>query len=342
MGNNVSRSGVYDKYYDALKRNETRAMSQQPIDMSDIDPYEVLGVSKNFQWDELKSSYKRIAKLVHPDKGGSEILFNTVTECFRKLANEYKAREEKTHSELRDGSRQYYQQFHSPPQNTSARDHVSASRDAKDTVNDQIAETANFIERFNRTFEANRLTEDDDGSSGGYGAKMVASTGKVREDFNIPRVMKKYDSNAFNKVFDAVTLPNSTEVIRYVEPEPLPLAKKIQYTELGKGATDDFSSTQEGEGRRSLQYTDYMKAYTTTRLVDPRAVQDRKTYRTVDEYEGARADAFSRPATSEEIAWREKKSRDAEIAERERLERLRERDKRVALHHEKVNRLMLR
>jgi len=328
MGNNPSRNVVYDKYYESLKRSGAK---NEAVDMSTIDPYEVLGLDKNFEWEDLKASYKRLAKLVHPDKGGSEILFNTVTECFRMLAHEYKAREEKSHIELRNGAMNYFEDM----QRSSSSQRPPASMVNMNTDED----TASFIDRFNRTFEKNRM-EDDDGSSIGYGAKMAASS-KVREDFSIPRVLKKYDANAFNKVFDAVTLPQTKEVVKYVEPEPLPLAKKIQYTELGKGATDDFSSTQEGEGRRTLQYTDYMKAYTTTRLVDPRAVQERQTYRNVDEYEVARTEATTSAATQEEIAWRRRKEKEAEAAERDRLARLKQRDTRTALHFERVNRAML-
>ena len=349
MGNTSSRNEVYDKYYSALKKKEKLG---QPMDMSDVDPYEVLGVRKNFEWDELKNSYKRLAKLVHPDKGGSEILFNTVTDCFRKLAHEYKGREEKNHNQLRDGSLDFYKQFQPPPENTSSRDGKKNSSKGKSNSNGKyesrddgasaydLRDKASFMERFNRAFEDNRL-DDEDGNSVGYGDKMAASS-KVREDFSIPRVMKKYDPHAFNRVFDAVTLPETTEIVKYVEPEPLPLAKSIQYTELGKANTGDFSSTSEGEGRRTLQYTDYMKAYTTTRLVDPRAVEERTSYRNVKEYDAARSDAVNRPVTNEEAAWREQRQYDMEKRELDRLSRLKERDNRQALHFEKVNRLVLR
>ena len=50
-----------------------------------INPYEILGVSKNYDLDELKQKYKLLAKKVHPDKGGSEQLFKLVTLCYKKL-----------------------------------------------------------------------------------------------------------------------------------------------------------------------------------------------------------------------------------------------------------------
>jgi curved DNA-binding protein CbpA len=330
MGNTSSRNAVYDKYYHTL--NATHG--GEPVDMSKVDPYEILGVSRSFTWDELKSSYKRIAKLVHPDKGGSEKLFNTVTECFRILAHDYKSRQERSHNELRETSREYMKSSE------------YASEDARSAppmfVNTRDDRSGNFNDRFNRAFDANKYEEDDGTSASvGYGAKMDAST-KVRADFTVPKVLKKFDSQSFNKVFESVTMPTSSEVVKYREPEALPIAKSIQYNELGKSATDDFSSTTEGEGRRTLQYTDYMRAHSNTRLVDPRSVEKRKTYKNVDEYDAERSTATTKAATKEELAWMQERERKAELAERERLERLKQRDNNARLYHDRVNMLTIK
>ena len=347
MGNNTSSRT--DKYYNYLENSKNGG---QQINMDSVDPYEVLGLGRKFTFEELKEAYRRTAKFVHPDKGGSEQLFNIATDCFRKLAHELKMREEKTHDELRSGSREYWSQMPTAPQYTSEREDSESFKYAPDYVNSSSgnsdnsdnsgntnSDAANFTDRFNRAFESNRLKEDD-GTHDGYGEKMAKSS-KVREDFKIPQIMKKFNNNTFNKVFDTVTLSDKSEVIKYVEPEALPLAKSLQYTELGGASKGDFSSTSEGESCRTLQYTDYMKAYTTTRLVDPRAVQDRKNFNNVKEYESERSNRMSTPETSEERAWRKKKEFEAQKAEEARLFRLKQRDSVAALHHEKVNRLML-
>ena len=36
-------------------------------DSSDIDPYEVLGVSKDASFEEIKASYRRLSREYHPD-----------------------------------------------------------------------------------------------------------------------------------------------------------------------------------------------------------------------------------------------------------------------------------
>lgn len=337
MGNNTSART--DKYYNYLENSKNGVQMQ--INMNEIDPYEILGLNRKFTFEELKDAYRRTAKFVHPDKGGSEQLFNIATECFRKLAHEYKLREEKTHDELRNGSREFWAKTQPLPEGpifSSQRESSESHKYAPPSANSD--ESENFANRFNQAFEANRIKEDD-GTHDGYGTQMAKSS-KTREDFKIPQLLKKYNNNTFNKVFDTVTLSDKSEVIKYVEPEALPLAKSLQYTELGGASKGDFSSTSEGESCRTLQYTDYMKAYTTTRLVDPRAVQERRNFNNVDEYESERTNIMAKPESSEERAWRKKKEHEAQKAEEARLYRLKQRDSAAALHHEKVNRLMLK
>ena len=43
-----------------------------------MDPYSILGVSKNCDKDTLKQKYKKLALVSHPDRGGSEALFKMI------------------------------------------------------------------------------------------------------------------------------------------------------------------------------------------------------------------------------------------------------------------------
>ena len=326
MGNQGSRQITYEQYYESLKQNDPKFAQNLNVADMGLNPYDVLGVRKNFEFEELKEAYRRVAKLVHPDKGGSDHLFQMVTECFRTLAHEYKMRtSDRPHYELKQESQQYYERNRAtnPPPQVSGR--VPPATDQ------------NFLDRFNRAFDENKLEDDNDI---GYGS-MMAPSSKTREDIDIPRMFRKFEANAFNKTFDKMTLDTSKEVVVYREPEALPLAKKVQYTELGGDRPDDFSSTAEGTERRNLQYMDFKKAHTTARLFDPRAVQQRKDYKNIEQYEAARAQTLKAPETKEEIAWRLQKERAQEEAEERRLARLRDRDHMAALHHDKVNRAML-
>ena len=328
MGNNSSRGITYEQYYQSLKQtNPSGIVNITQQEMQDLDPYEVFGLSKNYTWDELKNAYRRVAKLVHPDKGGSEILFRNVTECFRKLALEFKNKEsDKTHDVLKKESQQYFKNNDSAVK--------SMAENAKVYKND-----TGFMDKFNKAFEENRL--EDEEFEKGYGHMMTPSS-KNRDDINVKRTLKKYTNESFNKVFEETTLPQTKEVIKYVEPEAMPMGKKIQYTELG-GKTDDFSSTQEGSGRESkntLQYTDYMRAYTQTRLVDPRAVSERESYNSVDDYNKKREKLMGIGPTQEEIAWRKQQEEKTNAMYEERLRRLTEQDKRIENHYHRVHNLL--
>ncbi len=326
MGNKTSRGMTYEQYYEFLKSQNGGSVAGININLDGLDPYEVLGVRKKFTWDELKDAYRGKAKMVHPDKGGSEELFNVITACFKQLAHEYKMNlEAKSHFDMKKESQNYYAQHVTKP--------VTTRRSRGDD------DDGDFNEKFNRMFEDNKLKDDED--EVGYGHLMEKSNGK-REDIDVPNILgksKKFNTERFNKAFDKVT-PLSKDVVVYKEPQPLVLAKSMAYTELG-GKTDDFSSSVE-KGERGLQYTDYMKAHTTSRLVDPRAVSNRKDYRNVEEYDAARTRAVEKEATEDEKRWMREREEVEERREYDRLQRLKQRDEAIASHFERVNGLLMR
>lgn len=310
MGNQYTKTDTYQQYYESLQKNK-------PVDMSSVNPYEVLGVSQNYTWDELVTSYRRLAKLVHPDKGGSEALFNTVTECFKQLAYEFKRKEaDKPHHILK-------QEFQQRP----------LDRPTQTAPIPTFDNNTPFTDKFNKLFEENKLQDEEDI---GYG-HMMAPSSKNREDIEIPKTLNKFSEKKFNEAFEK-SVPLSKEVIVYKEPEPLVLAKKLQFTELG-GKTDDFSN--DPSKKSNLQYTDYMKAHTTSRLVDPRAVQKRKEYRSVEDYEAERASKTTAVLTPEELRHQKEVEEYKKQSEAIRLQRLQQRDKIVGEHYDKVNQLFI-
>lgn len=312
MGNQPSRTHTYQQYYDALQQNK---LTQIP---SDLDPYEILGVSKNYNWEELKEAYKRQARLVHPDKGGNEILFNIVTDAFKKLAYQYKLKQQdKQHYELK-------------------KNYMDDTPNRFDTRPTPMPSDGNFNDKFNRLFTENKFQDDEDDEQRGYGNIMEKSS-KERGDIDIPKVMEKFNKTKFNDLFEKQA-PVSKEVIIYKEPEPLVLSK-LPYTEIGQ-KTEDF--TIDSTRTNGLLYTDYMKAHTTSRLIDPRAIQERKEYRNVEAYEADRSRITERALTPEEIAYQAKQKQKQEQDEEIRLQRLQKRDDRLQKHYDKVSQIFLR
>lgn len=310
MGNQTSKQHVYQQYYESLRKNQA---VQLP---SDLSPYDILGVSRNFTWEELKESYKRQARLVHPDKGGSEQLFNIVTDAFKKLAYEYKMKQQdKQHHELKE-------HYRNEQPSTSFRPNIPSNE--------------NFHDKFNRVFEENRFVDDEDDERKGYG-NIMAPSSKVREDIDIPKVLNKFNNNKFNQIFDK-RVPVGKEVIIYSEPEPLVLAKQLQYTEIG-AKTNDY--TTDSTKTNGLVYTDYLKAHTESRLVDPRTIKERKNYRNVEEFESEREERTTKKLNEDEIKVMKRLEMKRSKEEDERIRRAQQRDELIDKHYQKTSKLFL-
>lgn len=334
MGNNNSsskRKYTYQQYYKAIiKKNKSFDFSE--IDFSSLNPLEVFEISKNYTWNELKDAYKETALLTHPDKeGGNEIVFNFVTECFKLLALEYKNRNSnKSFIELK---KQFQEDNNNNDYNNN---HIHNNDD-----NDNNDET--FNQRFNKTFNMCRI--EDEINDFGYGDTMIESS-KEREDYSTTNLFNnsKFNNQTFNKIFiNNVPAPKvSKEIIKYKEPEPLILAKTINYTELGAKKPDDYSSSPEKNNNNNLVYTDYKIAYTNTRLVDEEIINSSiKNFKNVEDYEKYRLSKFNKKLSNKEIKYFEEKKLKEEKEEYERLERIKQYDIKIKLNNDKANKLLL-
>jgi curved DNA-binding protein CbpA len=327
MGANSSRQYTYQQYYNAAQESGMiDNIDFKNIDIDTINPYEVLNVSKNFTWNELKESYRKLAINTHPDKqGGNKDLFNIITICFKKLGEELKIREEdKGHYDLKKQSNKYFNKM---------------TNNEKPHPSEVLAPNDNFtMDKFNKNFEKCKLYEEE--IEFGYGSKMDEST-KVREDINIEKLIKKnkIDNESFNELFNK-NVPVNKALIKYREPEPLILAKTLQFTELGGKRPDDYSSSIEKNS--SLAYTDYMRAHDGTRLVDPRLMKNVKEFKSVDEYEAYRENKAKKTLSARELKVEELKKIKEKKAEEDRLERLKMYDKKIEKSYEKASQLFLR
>jgi len=323
MGNiNSSRQYTYQQYYKAvIKKNKNFDFSK--INLSLLDPYEVLEIKKNFTWDELKTAYKNTALLTHPDKeGGNRIIFNFVTDCFKGLAEEYKSRDSnKSFIELKKQAKEYY-------------------NNDSENITPPIS-GSNFNEKFNKKFEMCKITNDED--EFGYGDIMSDSSNN-RDDLPEPNNLfekQKFDNNSFNKIFIKHTLPPPpSQLIKYKDPEPLILAKTMNYTEIGGKRPDDYSSSVEKSSKNNLIYSDYKIAYSNTRLVDDDAFSI-KNFKNVEEYQAYRNSKFKKGLTEKEKKYFELKKLQEEKEEYERQERIKQNDIKIKLNNDKASRIFL-
>lgn len=113
---------------------------------TNVDPYEVLQLPRNFSLDQLKSQYKKMALSLHPDKNSFETNseFNMLTFCYKHLLQEYKDRHSAFHHEIKNQSKDFIQTQESDFGGQSTR---------KPKFN---------IENFNRHFDSNRIRDVND------------------------------------------------------------------------------------------------------------------------------------------------------------------------------------
>jgi curved DNA-binding protein CbpA len=338
MGAKSSRQYTYQQYYEAMKKSGNAAnIDLKNINMENIDPYEVFNISKNFTWNELKETYRKLAISTHPDKpGGNKEIFNIITFCFEKLAVEYKKREsDLSHAELKKQSSDFFDKIVSNKMPHPSI--VNMNRDRDSSGNGNNAEL--FSQKFNRNFEKCKVYDDE--IEFGYGKNMEESS-KIREDIKIDKVIKKnkIDNKSFNDIFNS-KVPINKQLVKYQEPEPLLLAKSLQFTELGNKRPDDYSSSSVKK-TNSLSYSDYMKAHEGTRLIDTTIIKDMKEFKSVEEYEVYRDTKAKIELSAKELRQQELKKQREEKEEQMRLERLNKYDRNIELSYEKANRLFIR
>ena len=335
MGNNnSSRQYTYQQYYKAVVKKDPN-FDFSKINLSILDHYEVLEIPKNFTWDQLKTAYRSTALLTHPDKeGGNRLIFNFVTDCFKTLAEEYKSREaNKSFIELKKQSKEYY-------------DNLTNDNDNDNNYNEEKVigniTGSSFNEKFNKKFEMCKI--DNDENDFGYGDMMTDSSND-RDDLPDPKNLfdkKKFDNSSFNKIFIKHTLPPPpSQLIKYKDPEPLVLAKTMNYTEIGGKRPDDYSSSVEKSSKNNLMYTDYKIAYTNTRLVDDESFSI-KNFKNVEEYQAYRNSKYKKVLTEKEKKYFELKKLKEEKEEYERQERIKQNDLKIKLNNEKASRLFLK
>lgn len=283
-------------------------------DITTIKPIDLFNLPKDYNWNDLKNSYKKLAVKSHPDKGGNKDVFDYITKCFQELASDLKMKESnKSHSELKHNFKN---------------DVFTQLRPRFETDMDE-----SFANKFNKMFDENKFVDED--IEYGYGEKMEKST-KNREDIDIRNIFRseKVSSTKFNKAFEK-KVPIKKDIIKYQEPEALHITKTIHFSELGN-KTDDYTGVSEN---KQLNYTDYMKAHSEERIPTD---YKRKEFRNTKEYQSYSNKYIQESFTSEEIKNQQKAKKHEEKMENKRLFRVKDRDEKIEKYYDKVSRLFIK
>jgi curved DNA-binding protein CbpA len=290
----------------------------------EVDPYKILEIPKSYTLEQLRTQYKKIALTVHPDKtpGNSDYMFKIVTKCYKILLEEYNLRiADKQFNELKNSfiKNQETEKTYRNTQFTPQQEEKSRSR-----FN---------LDRFNKVFEDNKV---DDFTAAGYDEWIRKNSIKDAPSLD-KKITKENFNQQFEKYADETKDKSNKYIIKYREPEPMMMSKKLNFIELGTSQVDDFSG--ENRSNRDLNYMDYRLAHSTTRLVDPNVVKQRKDFNSVDDYEKERANI--KKLSQKELAYIEKKKRLEESKEKQKQEFQKKQDEITTLQFHKINKILL-
>ena len=288
------------------------------------DPYILLNVTRDTPMRDITRAYRKLAKVVHPDKGGDEESFNKLTKAYLFLLEQNK------------GSKGN-QNFHELKQNCNEFQKTQTSGDAPLGKGDAFNQNL-----FNKIYEENRLWENkDEGYTDWINQNKVSST-----DID-PVFSKKFNINVFNTVFNELkdkeiedTNINTNEITKYTEPTAAYNGTAISYTEIGEDKIDDFGKSNTLDNCRQLAYTDYRQAMTSTHLINTNNGRNQRTeYKNIDELERER-DNIKYDMSLEERQLYDKHLEFKKVQEDNRLQRTTDYDQRVENQYHRVNNLL--
>ena len=206
-----------------------------------LDPYKILGISKEYDEYSLKKAYLKTAMKTHPDRGGTPAQFQQVSIAYTLLKKKLKERENThSHNDLREGAREYVQ---------------TQSNQPKVNVN----MTENFdADVFNKIYEDNKIAEVYDE---GYGSWMDSNPALETDQQRL--FQNGFNKDLFNSTFEQYKKEQSqkqsgNQLVQYQEPEVrISMANQDSLMTLGQGKITNFGGSTD-----NLHYTDYKQAFT--------------------------------------------------------------------------------
>ena len=285
-----------------------------------INPYKVLGISKQYDMTMLKKAYLKRAMKAHPDRGGSKDEFQQISIAYALLKKKLKEEAEiHHHHELRGNAEEYM---------TNQRSGGTAMK----------IDTENFDSAiFNKIYEENRIEEAYDD---GYGSWMKQN--EAIESSQPKMFQGNFNKDLFNHEFSKYKHEQSkkqgSQLVQYEPQERVSMKNQDSLVTLGQGKVTDFS----GETGAGLNFTDYRAAFTTdSTLIDTSGVDINGRAHSVKGIERERKDISYElsPEGQQKIAYQEAMKTKKE---RSRVQRLQVYDQKGEDMYSKVHQLLLR
>ena len=303
-----------------MPSTQTQLPQLPPATKPKLDPYKILGISKNYDEKTLKKAYLKAAMKTHPDRGGTQAKLQLVSIAYTLLTKKLKEKDNShSHQDLRNMSREYTQQQANQPM-----------------INTKM--TDNFdVDVFNRIYEENKIPEVYDE---GYGSWMEKNTNPEIEQ-------KKLFQNGFNKdMFNATfeqykkeqSQKTGNQLVQYKEPEVrMSMKNQDSLMTLGQGKITNFGGTTD-----NLSFTDYKQAFTDgSMLIDTSSVDISDRSGSINQIKAQRS-KISYTMTPEDEQRLALQKIEEQKAEQNRIQRLQVYDQKHGQAYEKIHSMLLR
>jgi hypothetical protein len=203
-------------------------------DISTNDALDIFSLPYAFTMNELKTAYKRVSMAVHPDRGGSPDMFNTVNQCYHHLLHELSFRTgTASHFDLKRDSEHHYE---TAPNSSDPSIYTAPDRKFD-------------ISRFNEVY--NNYKVEDEFSKGGYGDFLKKECAAPP----LPKINLGKGGNVFETEFVKRVRPEERGAI-VVRPAPLLDKGSLPFAEIGVDGVDDY-----GAHVGDIQAVDCKRAY---------------------------------------------------------------------------------
>lgn len=294
-----------------------------PSQKQKIDPYKILGLSKNYNEISLKKAYLKAAMKTHPDRGGSQDAFQRVSIAYTLLQKKLKEQENNhSHNELRDGSKKYMDTQANQPR-----------------LNTKLTEKFD-VDVFNKIYDDNKIEDVYDEGYGSWMSENTLTDKKTEKLFQ-----NGFNKDMFNATFEQYKKEqlqkhhNEGRLVKYENPETrISMKNQDSLVTLGQGKITDFSGTA-----NDLSFTDYKKAFThgATLGIDPSFVNTSNRATSMRGIKTERSNlSYNMTKEDEQKLSLQKISEQNE--EQKRIDRLNVYDRKHGESYEKIHSMLLR
>ena len=304
---------------DSYQQQFPQIENKTPVSASSRDklnPYKILGITKNFNEKTLKKAYLKKALTTHPDRGGSPVEFQQVSIAYTLLLKKLKDKENiHQHNDLRNNSQSYMRE--------------QSSNNLKN-----VNMTEQFdINMFNKIYEENK---EDSVYDRGYGDWMKEDNGQKM--LQQPKMFNKsFNKDLFNHEFEKYKAQQQkqmgSQMVKYDEPQvDISMRGKDSLMMLGQNNISDFSGMSEG----GLNFRDYRDAFTNSCLIDTGSMDLSGRDNNIQAVERTRSN-ISYHMSEQDIRRQQIAKLRMEKEEQDRINRLNQQDNRAFSTYEKIH-----